>query len=89
MPVVLRMLDDDIISGAADALLFERARMLVIGDDRDHPKASRGRLARLDGAPATRTSSLGTKAILENDRVTFRGLITIAVVPIGDALASR
>ena len=32
------MFDDDVISGAADAILFERARVLVLGDDRDHPK---------------------------------------------------
>ena len=31
------MFGDDVISGAADAILFERARVLVLGDDRDHP----------------------------------------------------
>ena len=31
------MFDNDVIGGAADAILFERARVLVLGDDRDHP----------------------------------------------------
>ena len=31
------MFDNDVISGATDAILFERARVLVLGDDRDHP----------------------------------------------------
>jgi hypothetical protein len=30
------MFDDDVISGAANAMLFERARVLVPVDDRDH-----------------------------------------------------
>lgn len=30
------MFDNDVISGAADAILFERARVLLLGDD-DHP----------------------------------------------------
>jgi len=31
------MFDDDVINGAADAILFERARVLVLRDDRDRP----------------------------------------------------
>ena len=31
------MFDNDVVSGAADAILFERACVLVLGDDRDHP----------------------------------------------------
>lgn len=31
------MFDNDVVSGAADAILFERACVLVLGDDRGHP----------------------------------------------------
>jgi hypothetical protein len=32
------MFDSDVISGAADAILFERARALVLAEDRDDPE---------------------------------------------------
>ena len=33
------MFDDDVISGAADAILFERARTLLLGEAADLSKA--------------------------------------------------
>jgi len=32
------MFDDDVVRGATDAILFERARVLLLGDDRDRPQ---------------------------------------------------